>query len=100
MTVDPIVESHLRENRAQIVDVHLGSEALAAPPARRSFSRVAGFLVQLHTQLRRALKDVKELAEGQVKQPGEDGDRVKNRQETISSAAQPLLRSRERKASD
>ena len=93
---DPVVESHLGEHAAQIVDVHFGSKALAAAPAWSAFPRVPSFLVQFHTQLRGTLENMKELAERQIEQSGNNGDRMKNCQETVCRAAQPLLRDCER----
>ena len=60
-----------------------GGEAFAAP--RHIAPRIAlpGFLIELHAQLRGPLEDVKELAERQKEQRGDDGDGVQDREEAV-----------------
>src|SRR3954470_18794351 len=63
--VDSIVEAELRQDAAEVVDLHARSVAHAAARAGRPLVRRAVRLIQLHPQLRRPLEDVEELAERQ-----------------------------------
>src|SRR5690606_26156078 len=75
----------------QVLDVPPGTERVPASSAMRRLAFAAGGLVEAHPQLRRALDDVEELAEGQPGERTDDGDRVQDRDEGVGITAHPCV---------
>ena len=59
----PILNAKRALHRFQVADLQLGSEGLSAAHTLRLSAFFAGALVEINAHLRRALKDVEELAE-------------------------------------
>src|ERR1039457_5679062 len=80
---DVVVEAELSGHALEIFHVHPGCKALAAARAHRSGVLFAFELVQLDCKLRRALKDVEELAERKIQKSGDDGYGVEYGEESV-----------------
>src|SRR3984957_21183731 len=93
-----IVESNLREDTVQIVDMHSGSETLTATLADRRVARFSRRLIELHAELSGALKNMEKLSERDIEQRGDHSDRVQNREKTVELSTQPVLRNCERES--
>ena len=92
--VQLVVKSQARQHLLEIFNVPARSKTLAATATADPFIPLPGLLVKLHPQLGRPLEDMKELAEWQIKQSGDDRHGVQNGQELIETAAQPKLSKR------
>src|SRR4051794_36743415 len=60
-TFDAVIESQLRQDRLQVLDLHLGRETFAAARAMRPFVFGARSLIHFYADLRGPLEDVKEF---------------------------------------
>src|SRR5665213_3539335 len=68
---------------------------MAATPAQSLFLRPPDLLVEAHTQLSRALKDVEELSERQPEERPDYGDGMQNGDERKAIALHPRVARRE-----
>src|SRR5215469_7052072 len=89
-----VIEAHLRQHSFEVFNVHARRKWLVAQGAdctRLTFTRA---LIQLHSKLRGALKNVEELAKWQIKQSSNNRDGVSDSNEIVEAAAQPFLGNR------
>src|SRR5689334_1114978 len=93
-----IVESHFWQHALQIRDVHRRRVTHATSSANRARAARPYVLIQLDAELRRALEDVKELAEWQEQQRRDHRDGVEDGEKRKERAAQPGDRDGERQA--
>src|SRR5882762_8626305 len=96
--LDAVVESNLREDAVQVLDMHSGSETPTATLADRRLASLSRRLIKLHADLSGTLKNMEKLSERKIEQRADHGDRVQNREKAVELSAQPLLRNRECKS--
>ncbi len=91
-TLDRVVEPDLWEHFFEIGDLLGAGERFAAPPAHRRCTFVVGALVVGDAEVAGALEDVEQLAERQVHQPEDHGQRVDRVQRRVEAAFEPHAR--------
>src|SRR5215469_5752994 len=89
-----VIETHLRQHSFEVFNVHARRKWLVAKGADRARLAFARALIQLHSKLRGALKNVEELAKWQIQQSSNHRDCVSDSDEIVEAAAQPFLGNR------
>src|SRR3954464_3195915 len=93
-----VIEADLWQHTLKVVNVHARRERLFAHCAQGARLALAGTLIELYPKLCRPLEDVEELSERQVQQRCNYCDGMRDRDEIVEAAAQPLLRDRQRQS--
>src|SRR5215813_8573026 len=84
-----VTKSELMLYLFQIVDMHARSEAMSTACTMRKLASCSHAFVKFDPQLRRPLKDMEELPEGQPKQSKDHGDGVQDAEEFVPRTPQP-----------
>src|SRR5262249_13141854 len=95
-----IIKTHLWENFLEIFHMHSRSVTLATTSADCAAVLGSRLLIELDTQLRRSLEDVKELAEGKIEQRSDHCNRVRDGNKVVKASSQPFLGNRQGQTSN
>src|SRR5262245_29497546 len=97
--VELIRKSEISLDGGQIANHHRGRVGAAASAAQRLLSPSPRVLVKADADLRWPLEDVEQLAEGQIQQRHDHGDRMEKGEKVVAVTLHPRVAGREHQAS-